>query len=336
MLLKGGYVDSHIHGCFGEDTSDFSPEGLVKMARLLPSFGVTAFYPTTMTISCDDICRCFEAFVKAREMLCLEDSCHASLMGIHLEGPFLNPDMAGVQALEHCLTPAEGIKLPSMLEERFPGVLKIIDIAPELDGGYEFIREYSSSYTLSLAHTKADYETASKAFECGASSVTHVLNAMGGCSKRDPGVLGAVFDNASIRTEIICDGIHIDPTVVRMLFKLLPEDKIVVVSDSMRGAGMPDGIYKLGPADVLCKGGRTYFGPGGNLAGSVTNMAAEAANLLRFGIPLERIVKACCINPLTTLGELFDGEGDSYIKTDDDLNILETYIDGTKSDLSLS
>lgn len=332
MKIPGGYIDTHIHGCFGEDMSDHSAEGLVRMAKLLPTFGVTAFCPTTMTISRDDIFYCFDAFIKAKEMLS-SDPCHAELLGIHLEGPFLNPDMAGVQAEEYCLTPSQGIDLPSQLEERFPGVLKIIDIAPELDGGYEFIREYSSRYCVSLAHTKADYEIASKAFECGASAVTHVLNAMGGCGKRDPGVVGAVFDNPEVRTEIICDGIHIDPTVLRMLFKLLPEDKTVVVSDSMRGAGSPDGVYKLGPADVLCKGGRTYFGPSGNLAGSVTNMGSEASLLCSFKVPSEKIIRSCSVNPLETLGlELSDG--DTYVEVNDRFELEKTVIKGIKTDSS--
>lgn len=333
MKIPGGYIDTHIHGCFGEDMSDHSAEGLVRMAKLLPSFGVTAFCPTTMTISRDDIYRCFEAFTKAKEMLA-SDPFHAEMLGIHLEGPFLNPSMAGVQAEEYCLTPASGMDLPSSLEERFPGVLKIIDIAPELEGGYEFISEYSSRYCISLAHTKADYSEACRAFECGASAVTHVLNAMGGCGKRDPGVLGAVFDNPQVRTEIICDGIHIDPTVLRMLFKLLPEDKTVVVSDSMRGAGSPDGVYKLGPADVLCKGGRTYFGPSGNLAGSVTNMASEARSLCAFGIAPEKIVRSCSVNPLITLGLEIGTDEETYVEVNDRFELTKTVIKGIKTDSS--
>lgn len=332
MKIQGGYVDTHIHGCFGEDMSDHSVEGLVRMAKLLPTFGVTAFCPTTMTISRDDIYRCFESFVKAQEILSSEP-CHAKLLGIHLEGPFLNPSMAGVQAEEYCLTPSSGMDLPAELEKRFPGVLKIIDIAPELEGGYEFISEYSSSYAISLAHTKADYSEACRAFECGASAVTHVLNAMGGCGKRDPGVLGAVFDNTNVRTEMICDGIHIDQTVLRMLFKLLPEDKTVVISDSMRGAGSPDGVYKLGPADVLCKGGRTYFGPSGNLAGSVTDMASEAANLFSFGVDPDKIVRSCSINPLKTLG-MEDLPSDTYVEVNERFELTKTVINGIKTDSS--
>jgi N-acetylglucosamine-6-phosphate deacetylase len=332
MKIPGGYVDTHIHGCFGEDMSDHSAEGLVRMARLLPNFGVTAFCPTTMTISRDDIYRCFEAFKKAEDILS-GDRCHARLLGIHLEGPFLNPDMAGVQAEEYCLDPADGMSLPADLEARFPGVLKIIDIAPELPGGYEFIREYSSRYCISLAHTKADYEIASRAFECGASAVTHILNAMGGCGKRDPGVPGAVFDAGNIRTEIICDGIHIDKTVLRMLFELLPEDKTVVISDSMRGAGAPEGVYKLGPADVLCRDGRTWFGPSGNLAGSVTDIASEASNLFAFGIAPDKIIRSCSVNPLETLG-MDPLPSDTYIETGEGFELEKTVINGIKTDSS--
>ena len=127
------------------------------------------------------------------------------------------------------------------------------------------------------------------------------LNAMNPCGKRDPGILGAVFDNRNIYAEIICDGIHISPPVLRMLFALLPEDRIIVVSDSMRGAGMPDGVYKLADADVTVRNGRTYYGPGGNLAGSVTNMGEEEKRLISFGIDPSMVRRACIENPLSRL-----------------------------------
>ena len=183
----------------------------------------------------------------------------------------------------------------------FPGLLRIIDVAPELDGGIDFIREYSDRYVISLAHTQADYDKACEAFEAGAGSVTHILNAMNPCLKRDPGILGAVFDNGNIYCEIICDGIHIAPPVLRMLFELIPEERIIVISDSMRGAGMPDGIYKLGDADVTVKKGRTYYGPSGGLAGSVTNMGQEYERLLDFGIQPSKALMACVENPLSRL-----------------------------------
>lgn len=301
MFEEPIFIDTHIHGAFGEDISDASEAGVIKMAMNLPKFGVRAFCPTTMTISEDNIMRSFEAICKADDSLKQSGDKHASILGVHLEGPFMSPAKAGVQNKDFCVSPKLAGKIVDRIEKSFPGILKIIDIAPELDGAIDFIREYSSRYVISLAHTNADYDTACEAFEAGAKSVTHILNAMNPCTKRDPGVLGAVFDNKDIYAEVICDGIHISPPVLRMLFAMLPEDKIIVVSDSMRGAGMPDGEYKLADANVTVKDGRTYYGEGGNLAGSVTNMGEEASRLISFGIDPVKIHLACVENPLCRL-----------------------------------
>ncbi len=301
MTDKPIFTDTHIHGAFGEDVSDASYEGIIRMARRLPEFGVKAFCPTTMTISEDNILRCFEAVQKACDVLSEEGGSYASVLGVHLEGPFMSPNKAGVQNKEFCIPPSRAGAVVDRIESSFPGLLKIIDIAPELDGAMDFIKSYGDRYCISLAHTEADYDTACEAFGAGASSVTHILNAMNPCTKRDPGILGAVFDNKDIYCEVICDGIHISPPMLRMLFTLIPEDRIIVISDSMRGAGMPDGVYKLADADVTVKDGRTYYGEGGGLAGSVTNMKEEASRLIAFGIDPLKVRKACVENPLSRL-----------------------------------
>jgi len=295
------FVDTHIHGAFGQDVSDGNPEGIVIMARRLPEFNVGAFCPTTMTISEDKILRSFEAVAKARVKLDNEGGDFAAILGVHLEGPFLSPVMSGVQGKDNLISPDKGFDLIYKLEREFPGLLKIIDIAPELPGGIDFIREFSKKYVISLAHTDAVYDKACEAFEAGAISVTHIMNAMRPCLKRDSGVLGAVMDYPDVYCEIICDGIHISGSFLKLLFRALPEDKIIVISDSMRGSGMPDGVYLLGDTEVECRGGRTYFGPGGNLAGSVTNMASEAQVLEGLGIPFSLINKALIENPLSRL-----------------------------------
>lgn len=301
-MIRHGFIDTHIHGCFGCDMSDADPNGIVTMSRKLIENGVTAFMPTTMTLSYDDIRRCFESVAVAKDILSADDMPHAEILGVHLEGPFLNPSRAGVQADSLCVTPGAGIDFIKDLEISFPGLLKIIDIAPELDGGMEFIKEFKDSYCISLAHTDADYDTACEAFECGARSVTHILNAMDGCEKRAPGILGAVSDHPEVYSEIICDGIHIVPSVLRMLFRLLPHDRTIVVSDSMRGTGMPDGMYYLGPVQVQKKDGRTYFGPGKGLAGSVTGIWDMASRLKDMGISEEQIGRSAFDNPLRRIG----------------------------------
>lgn len=300
-MFKDGFIDTHIHGAFGEDTSDGSVEGILKMAKLLPSLGVSAFCPTTMTTSFEVVNTAFEAVCKAKDILSTSNEPYAEILGIHLEGPFLSPVYAGVQNKDFCVTPSKGFDFINQLENNYPGILKIIDIAPELDGAMEFITEYKDKYVLSLAHTNADYDLACKSFEAGVQSVTHVMNAMAPCDKRNPGILGALVDNPNVYCEVICDGIHIAPSFLRIIFKLLSEDRLIVVSDSMRGAGMPDGLYKLADADVLVKNGRTYYGEHGGLAGSVTYMAQEVERLKEFGISEDIIRKATFDNPLRRL-----------------------------------
>ncbi len=314
------FVDTHIHGAFGVDTCDFSVDGIVTLAKRLPEFGVAAFCPTTMTIGEDVIYKSFDAVSKATEILESTSEPYAKILGVHLEGPFLSPERAGVQDQSAIVYPKDGYRIIENLKSNFPGLLKIIDIAPELDGAMEFIKEYSKDYVLSLAHTDCDYDTACKAFECGAGSVTHLLNAMNPCSKRNPGVLGAAFDNKDVFCEIICDGIHIDKTILRMLFTLLDEDRIIIVSDSMRGAGMPDGIYKLASADVEVSNGRTYYGTSRGLAGSVTNLSEEVKRLKSFGIDMTKIIKASSVNPLKRLG-LSETTSGLFNYLDDEFNL---------------
>ncbi len=295
------YIDTHIHGAFGFDTSDGNADELVLMAKQLPKLGVKAFCPTTMTIPVDQIFRVFDSVAKAKDILSKSDDLYADILGIHLEGPFMSPLMAGVQDSSCCINPSEAFSVVDKLEAEYPGLMKIIDIAPELDGGLEFISEYKDKYCISLAHTTANYDVACKAFEVGARSVTHLMNAMNPCLKRDPGILGALVDFPDVYSEIICDGIHIDPAYLRLLFKLLRNDRIVVISDSMRGSGMPDGKYKLADVDVEVKNGRTYYGTNGGLAGSVTYMDEEARRLIEFGMTEEQVHLSCLINPLCRL-----------------------------------
>lgn len=300
MFLVGFY-DTHIHGAFGVDTCDGSKDAILTMAKRLPEFGVQGFCPTTMTTTFDVIYKAFEAVWDAKKELKSGVNV-ASILGMHLEGPFLSPVYAGVQNKECCIDPDKGYDMITTLEKDFPGLLKIIDIAPEMPGAMDFIKEFSPKYSLSLAHTNCDYETACKAFEAGANSVTHVMNAMAPCDKRNPGVLGALVDFPDVYCEVICDGIHIAPPFLRMLFKLIREDRLIIVSDSMRGSGMPDGVYKLAEVDVEVANGRTYYGPNRGLAGSVTNMGEEVMRLQKFGIDDKLITLASKENPLRRLG----------------------------------
>ena len=332
MKAVPGLVDTHIHGCFGYDVSDLSSDSIVQMALMLPRFGVTSFCPTTMTMSEDNIFRCFDAVREACDILETCGSPYSRILGIHLEGPFLSPAKTAVQGKDHLIEPTDGSGLINELEKRFPGMLKIIDIAPEMPGGLEFIKEFNKSYVLSAAHTSCDYELGMKAFEAGLSSVTHRLNATLPIDKRAPGIVCAAMDSGAF-VEIICDGIHIQPPVLRLLFRMFSADRTVIISDSMRGSGMPDGIYKLGDTDVECSNGRTFYGRGRDLAGSVTNLADEYRNLLSAGISEERIIRSMTVNPLSRIGEeggkLSPGERADIVIMDGD-RLYSVFCQGVK------
>ena len=296
LLAVPGYFDSHIHGSFGYDVSDGNTEDVISLAQKLPSVGVSVFLPTLMTLDEERILRAAEAVSQASQRLKESDGPFASVAGLRLEGPCLSPLKAGVQDPE-CLVSADKLSdIISKVESRFPGLVRMIDIAPEIDGAIDLVKENKDRYVFSLAHSDCDYDKATEFFRAGGKCLTHALNAMRPCLKRDPGPLGAAFDQKDSYIEVICDGHHVDQTVLRMLFSLF-DGRIAVISDAMRAAGMPDGTYDLGGTPVESRGGRTYFGSSGNLAGSVAYLAEEAENLFSFGIPEKSVVNALSSTP---------------------------------------
>lgn len=286
-----GYFDSHIHGSFGVDVSDGRTEDIVKLASLLPGAGVSDFLPTLMTLDEEKIMKVAGAVAKASVKLGESDGAYAGIAGIRLEGPLLSPVRAGVQNPDYLLPADKFSLILDKLEKEYPGLVKMVDIAPELDGAMDLVREFKDRYVFSLAHSDCDFQKTDEFLKAGGKSLTHALNAMRPCLKRDPGPLGAAFDNEDSYIEVICDGIHVDPVVLRMLFRLF-DGRMIVISDAMRAAGMPDGSYDLGGITVDSKGGRTYFGPSGSLAGSVISMSQEAERLYSFGVSKEAILKA--------------------------------------------
>ena len=266
LLAVPGFIDSHIHGSFGFDVSDGITDDIALLAQKLPSFGVSVFLPTLMTLDEQRILKAAEAVSKAKDRLKASDSAFASIAGLRLEGPCLSPDKAAAQN---------------------PGCI---------GGAIDLVKEYKDRYIFSLAHSDCGYEKAMEFFDAGGRCLTHALNAMRPCLKRDPGPLGAAFDHKDPYIEVICDGHHVDQTVLRMLFNLF-DGRIAVISDAMRAAGMPDGTYDLGGTEVVSRGGRTYFGPSGNLAGSVSYLSQEAERLFSYGIPQEPVIRALTKTP---------------------------------------
>lgn len=291
-----GLIDIHIHGCAGFDTNDATREALSKMAVHLAAEGITSFCPTTMTVSPEHI---EETLANIRA--CMDDPPEgASILGANMEGPYISMSRKGGQ------NPAF-VKAPDWEQfrrfyEHSGGIVKLVDIAPECVGEDGFIQRASKLCTVSIAHTDADYDQAKAAIAKGVTHVTHLYNAMPGLNHRKPGTVGAVFDDDRVRAELICDGFHVHPAALRIAFRILGKDRTVVVSDSMRAAGLPDGVYDHGGQQVFVRGGHATLADG-TIAGSTSNIFTEVQNLLRFGVPLEQAIRSATINPARAVRE---------------------------------
>ncbi len=291
-----GLVDVHFHGAVGEDFSDATPEGLQKIADYELSQGVTYLCPAGMTLPEDQltaICKNTAAHQKKK-------AGGAEVVGAHLEGPFLSAAKKGAQNGAFLHDP--DISMLKRLQEAAEGCVKLVTLAPEQPGAMEFIREaVSMGIAVSLGHTTADYDTAKTAFEAGANHTTHTYNAMPPFVHRNPGVIGAAFDSGAF-AELICDGVHIHPSVVRATFRLFGKERMLLVSDTMRAAGMPDGNYTLGGQAVIVKGPLCTLEDGTTIAGSATNLMTCMRTAVSFGVPLADAVRACTFNPAQSIG----------------------------------
>lgn len=313
-----GLIDLHFHGCMGYDFCDGEQEAIAEIARYEASVGVTGIAPATMTLpaeALEEILSVGAAYKRhARE--------GAELLGVNMEGPFISAAKKGAQDARNI------VPCSTEIAERFlrasEGLVKFIGIAPEDNPDFlEFIKEMKDKVHISLAHTNADYDTAMAAFNAGADHAVHLYNAMPAFTHRAPGVIGAVADSPQVYAELICDGIHVHPAVVRATFRMLGEDRIVFISDSMRATGMPDGQYTLGGLDVMVKGRRAVLVSDGALAGSATNLMDCMRTAVKdMKIPLETAVACATVNPAKSLG-VYDTRGSISIGKKADLVLLD-------------
>lgn len=288
-----GLVDVHFHGAVGEDFSDATPEGLQKMADFELSEGVTYICPAGMTLLEDQLTKICKNVAAHRA----KNPKGAEVVGAHLEGPFLSMAKKGAQNGDFLHAP--DIDMLRRLQEAAEGCVKLVTVAPEEPNGIEFVREaVKDGITVSIGHTTANYDIASEAYRAGASQATHLYNGMPPLHHREPGVIGAAFDAPHARAELICDGIHIHEAVVRATFQLFTPKRMVLISDSLRATGMPDGIYPFGGQEIEVHGNRaTIAGHPETLAGSVTSLMGCVRKAVEFGIPLADAVRAASYNP---------------------------------------
>ena len=328
-----GLIDLHFHGCKGDDFCDGTKEAIARIAEYEASVGVTAIAPATMTLPVDEL----EAILKtAAEYKKEQVSERADLIGINMEGPFISSEKKGAQDARNIISCDQ--EIAERFLEASEGLVKIIGLAPEQNDGFrEFIEAMKGKVQISLAHTNADYDTAKAAFDAGACHAVHLYNAMPAFTHREPGVVGAVSDSGHVMAEMICDGVHIHPAVVRATFKMLGEDRMILISDSMRATGMPDGQYTLGGLAVNVVGNRATLVSDGALAGSATNLTDCMRTVVKeMGIPLETAVACATMNPARSLGvydrygSITEGKHANVVLLDKELELKLVIKDGKR------
>ncbi len=290
-----GLVDIHIHGCAGRDFCDGNPGALDVMSHYLARQGVTSFMPASLALPEE---RLTAAFAQAATFKEQQPADAAALAGIYLEGPFFAREKRGAHAAEYII-PIDNDMLDRLINAS-GDLIQVACIAPEIPGALDFIARWRSRLTLSVAHTTADYATAAAAFAAGATQVTHLFNAMNPFGHREPGVPGAAFDQGA-NVELISDGIHLHPAVIRAAFRLYGPERVILVSDAMAACGMPDGEYLLGDLNVRVAGGTARL-LNGTIAGSATNLMEAVRRAVRFGIPLADALRAATANPARVTG----------------------------------
>lgn len=320
-----GLVDIHTHGAVGEDFSDGRPAGLQPLADYYAAHGVTSYLATTMTLKEETLTPAMRAI---RDF---KPNGGAKCAGVHLEGPFLSYAKRGAQAAENLHKP--DISLFQRLNEASGGQVKLVTVACEEEGALPFIREISKVCTVSLGHTTADYDTAMAGFAAGASHATHLYNGMPSLLHRAPGVIGAAFD-AGASVELICDGLHIHPAVIRATCQLFG-DRLNLISDSLRCAGMPDGDYELGGQPIVVKNHKATL-LDGTLAGSSISLLDAVRNVVRFGLPLAGAVYAASTAPALAVGlkagELKAGRAADLLVLDEKLELKAVFVNGKEQE----
>lgn len=352
-----GLTDIHFHGCMGYDFCDGTAEAFAAMAAYELKHGITQICPATMTLGEDtllNVAKTARAFADAQGSLeptrahenvlgqtasdplpvskSVMNQPQAVLAGINMEGPFVSHAKKGAQNPLYLKKP--DIAMVQRLQEASGGLFKLVAIAPEEEGAMEFIEALKDQVVLSLAHTTADYDTAMEAFAKGASHVTHLYNAMPPFTHRAPGVVGAACDTKDCYAELICDGIHIHPSMVRATFRMFGDERIVLISDSMMATGLSDGDYSLGGLEVKVQGPLATLADG-TLAGSATNLMDCLRRAVKdMGIPLGSAVKCAAVNSAKSIGiydrygSLVPGKAANIVLLDEELEIQQMVFQG--------
>jgi N-acetylglucosamine-6-phosphate deacetylase len=293
LYLVPGFVDMHIHGGMGASVEDADPALLHAMSQALAAQGVTSFCPTTMTLPPEHLERCFCAVSQA-----MGHEPGAYIHGVHMEGPYIALGKRGAQN-------ARFVRLPDVAEVtrlRALAPLRVLSMAPELPGAAELARALAPTVRVAMAHTEASLRQAERGLAEGFSHATHLFCAMPPLHHRAPGVVGAIFADKNATAELICDGVHVDPAMVRLAFRLLGAHRAVVVSDAVAAAGLPEGRHWVGGTEFVRARGAVYCADGETLAGGACNLLAAFRNLLAWGLDAGTALRAVSINPARVVG----------------------------------
>ncbi|MGB7823391.1 MAG: N-acetylglucosamine-6-phosphate deacetylase [Candidatus Sulfotelmatobacter sp.] len=303
-ILAPGFVDIHVHGGAGLDVMRASPAELPRLNKFLTTHGVTGYFPTTVAAPLDQTCAALEqiadAIESAQPLGTNGDLVQARPLGIHLEGPFLSHKRRGVHPPENLVEPT--LQIFERFWQASRGHVRMMTIAPELPGAIEVIAEAARrNVCVSIGHSDAVMESARAAVKAGARHATHTFNAMRPLDHREPGILGEALTSEELSADIIADGIHVAPEVVKLFLKAKGIEHAVLITDATAAAGMPDGTYRLGPIQVEVKNGRCTSD--GKLAGSVLTMDRAVRNVVQFANwSLQDAVRAATLNPTRAVG----------------------------------
>ena len=317
VLVVPGFIDIHIHGANEVDVMDACCDSLRQLSKALVKEGTTAYLTTTMTQSIGRINQALESV----NMYIKEDNQEgAEVLGVHLEGPFINPLAKGAQNDTHIIPPSVDVFKTFFEKSGFH--IKVVTIAPEVEGGYELIEYCRENGVIpSIGHTKASYKEVLKAIQSGAKLVTHCFNAMSPLHHRDVGVVGGAFLHDELTTELIADGIHVSEQAIKLLYKNKGVHQIILVTDSIRAKGLSDGEYELGGQTVYVKNGKATLRDN-TLAGSVLKMNDAVSRMMRvLNISIEDVVCMASSNPAKILG-VYDRKGSIEVGKDADFVVL--------------
>lgn len=321
--LLSGLCDIHTHGNSGFDFSDGNYDGLVEMARFLYRRGVTRFCPTTMALPEQKLMRMCQ---NAKRLHDEPVAGCAKLVGINLEGPFFSYEKRGAQCADYLINP--DYELYTRLQRAAGGLIKIVCVAPELAGAMDFIGKVSKEACVSLAHTDCGYDTAAEAIRAGARHVTHLYNAMRPMHHRAPGLIPAAAEDKRVTAELICDGLHVHPAMVRTAYQLFGKHRLCLVSDAMAACGMEDGEYALGSQRVFVRAGRATLAQG-TIAGSTATLWDCLKNAVSFGIPLADAARMASANPLCAVGQrpasVCEGEQANLVLCNGQFELMDIY-----------